>query len=52
MRLQLRMEAFNVLNRANFNWTADLNIASTSFGRITTTNLTPRVLQFGARFDF
>jgi len=52
MRLQLRAEAFNVLNRTNVNQSLDLNINSDSFGRITTTNLTPRILQFGARFDF
>ncbi|HEY0461359.1 MAG TPA: TonB-dependent receptor [Pyrinomonadaceae bacterium] len=51
-RLQLRAEAFNVLNRTNVNQSLDLNISSTTFGRITTTNLTPRVLQFGARFEF
>lgn len=53
-RLQLRMEAFNVLNRPVLNQTADLNINSNTFGRITTTNAasTPRILQFGARFDF
>jgi hypothetical protein len=54
MRLQLRMEAFNVLNRPVLNYSADLNIDSTTFGRITTTNgnSTPRIIQFGARFDF
>lgn len=52
MRLQLRMEAFNVLNIANQNFSADLNIDSTTFGRITTVNNSPRVIQFGARFDF
>jgi hypothetical protein len=52
MRLQLRAEAFNVLNRTNVNQSADLNIGSSTFSRITTTNLTPRVIQFGARFDF
>jgi hypothetical protein len=53
-RLQIRAEAFNVLNRPVLNWTADLNIDSSSFGRITSTNAnsTPRILQFGARFDF
>ncbi|MBC8031963.1 MAG: TonB-dependent receptor [Pyrinomonadaceae bacterium] len=48
--LQLRMEVFNVLNRANFS-VGDQNINSTSFGRITATNA-PRVMQFGARFEF
>ena len=52
MRLQLRMEAFNVLNSQKPGFSADLNVASTSFGRITSTNVAPRVLQFGARFDF
>ena len=48
--LQLRMEVFNVLNRANFS-IGDLNINSTNFGRITT-SFGARVMQFGARFDF
>jgi hypothetical protein len=54
MRLQLRMEAFNVLNTTVFNQTADLNINSNNFGLITTTRTAsnPRIIQFGARFDF
>ena len=48
--LQLRWEVFNVLNRANFS-VGDQNISSSSFGKITATNA-PRVMQFGARFDF
>ncbi len=54
MRLQLRMEAFNVLNKAVFSQTADLNINSNTFGLITTTRAAsnPRIIQFGARFDF
>jgi len=63
MKLQLRAEAFNVFNRANFfapTGVADgstgensniFNINSTTFGRITGT-YTPRILQFGVRFDF
>jgi hypothetical protein len=52
-RLQLRGEVFNVLNRANF-FTGDLNIASTSFGQLTTSGnaYSPRIVQFGARFEF
>jgi hypothetical protein len=53
-RLQLRGEVFNVLNRANF-FTPDLDINSTSFGRLTsaaTSNYQPRIVQFGARFEF
>jgi len=54
MRLQLRMEAFNVLNKTVLNQTADLNINSNNFGLITTTRAAApaRVIQFGARFDF
>ncbi len=54
MRLQLRMEAFNVLNNTILNQTADLNINSNNFGLITTTRAAsnPRIIQFGARFDF
>ncbi|MDT5270571.1 MAG: hypothetical protein QOH49_2757 [Acidobacteriota bacterium] len=52
-RLQLRGEVFNVLNRANF-FTADLDIGSTSFGRLTSSGnaYSPRIVQFGARFEF
>lgn len=54
MRLQLRMEAFNVLNKAVLSQTADLNINSNNFGLITATRAAsnPRIIQFGARFDF
>ncbi len=54
MRVQLRMEAFNVLNKAVLSQTADLNINSNNFGLITATRAAsnPRILQFGARFDF
>ncbi|MDQ4120894.1 MAG: TonB-dependent receptor [Acidobacteriota bacterium] len=52
MRLQLRAEAFNVLNRQVPFFGADLNIDSNNFGRVTSTYNTPRILQFGARFDF
>jgi hypothetical protein len=54
MRLQLRMEAFNVLNTTVLSQTADLNINSNNFGLITTTRAASnaRIIQFGARFDF
>jgi hypothetical protein len=51
-RLQLRMEAYNVLNHQVQSYSADLNINSDSFGRITSIGNTPRIIQFGARFDF
>jgi hypothetical protein len=55
-RIQLRAEAFNVLNRANFAVTASqqlsiFDINSANFGRITT-GFSPRILQFAARFEF
>ncbi len=51
-RLQLRFEVFNVLNKQLPQFSADLNIDSTSFSRVTTSINAPRVVQFGARFDF
>jgi hypothetical protein len=52
-RLQLRAELFNVLNRANF-FTGDLDVNSNSFGRLTGAGnaYAPRIVQFGARFEF
>jgi len=52
MRLQVRMEAFNVFNKQVPTFNADLNIDSASFGRVTGSYNAPRVIQFGARFDF
>jgi hypothetical protein len=53
VNLQLRFEAFNLLNRANFfaGQRSTLNINSTNFGRLVTT-FSPRVIQFGARLEF
>lgn len=51
-RLQLRVEAFDLLNHQVQSYSADLNISSDSFGRITSIGNTPRIIQFGARFDF
>ncbi|HLM57066.1 MAG TPA: TonB-dependent receptor [Pyrinomonadaceae bacterium] len=61
-RLQLRAEVFNVLNHANFfaNTTnasgqyTILDVGSTSFGRLTSSGqaYAPRIMQFGARFEF
>jgi hypothetical protein len=57
MRVQLRAEMFNVLNHVNFFAGSNpgiLDVGSTSFGRLTSTNSTysPRIVQFGARFEF
>jgi hypothetical protein len=56
-RLQLRGEVFNVLNNANFfagSNPAILDVGSTSFGRLTSSGnaYSPRIMQFGARFEF
>jgi len=56
-RLQLRMEVFNVLNKQVpfFGTTGafgGLDVNSNSFGRVTQTYNAPRIVQFGARFDF
>ncbi|MDQ1525271.1 MAG: hypothetical protein QOE47_3195 [Pyrinomonadaceae bacterium] len=62
-RVQLRMEVFNLLNRANFyppsglnalNFGEDSNIFdinSPTFGQITST-YAPRIMQFAVRFEF
>ncbi|CAN5576212.1 hypothetical protein BH10ACI2_BH10ACI2_05000 [soil metagenome] len=58
-RLQLRMEAFNVLNtQIPFFGTSSaytngrLDINSNSFSRVSSIYNSPRIIQFGARFDF
>jgi carboxypeptidase family protein len=48
---ELRLEAFNVFN--HFNWGDPvLNFNSSTFGRITTQEGDPRILQFGIKYDF
>lgn len=51
MRLQLRAEAFNVLNKVQFVPGQFIDINSTSFGRVTSSTGV-RVMQFAARFSF
>jgi hypothetical protein len=51
MRFQIRGEAFNVMNRANFFFGNTSSINSTNFGRITST-FSPRVVQFVGRLEF
>jgi carboxypeptidase family protein len=50
LRLQLRVEAFNVLNHTNFG-NPQFSINSTNFGRITTAGA-PRILQLVGRIEF
>lgn len=50
-RLTFRAEAYNVTN-TNFFTSPDLTLNSTTFGRITGSQSTPRQLQFALRYDF
>jgi len=56
LRLQLRAEAFNVLNHTNFFIGANsniFNVASTTFGQIASSSTySPRIMQFAVRFEF
>lgn len=49
--LQIRMEGVNVLNHPSF-YVGDQNINSTTFGVISSMFNSPRVMQFGARYEF
>lgn len=51
VRFQIRMEAFNLFNRANFFVGNTINVNSTAFGRVTST-FDPRVVQFAGRVEF
>jgi hypothetical protein len=50
-RLQLRVEAFNVFNRANFISPRTDNLTSGTYGRLTSA-LDPRIFQFGLKWVF
>lgn len=53
-QLQIRAEAFNVLNNPQFNigeGSGIFNVTSTTFGRMGST-FAARIIQFGARIDF
>ena len=50
-RIQLRWEAFNAFNHHVFG-IPDTDIGSTTFGQVTTSQSTARVMQFGIRWDF
>ena len=50
-RVELRLEAFNLFNRFNWGLPA-LNFNAGTFGRITTMTGTPRIIQFGIKYDF
>ena len=51
-RIQFRAEAFNALNKVNFNNPTTLSLANPStFGQLTSA-LDPRVMQFALRYEF
>jgi hypothetical protein len=51
MNLELRLEAFNVTNHTNFSVPNNIDINSTSFGKITST-FEQRIFQLAAKFNF
>jgi hypothetical protein len=51
-RLQLRAEFFNLMNHTTFTPAQFIDVNSSTFGRITSTAIANRVIQFGARFEF
>lgn len=50
-RFEVRGEFLNVFNDVTF-YSGDMSINSTSFGRVTSTNVGPRVIQLTGRFSF
>ncbi len=48
---EFRVEAFNLTNSVSF-YAGDFNINSTTFGRITSTGNSSRIVQLTGRFDF
>jgi hypothetical protein len=49
--LEFKGEAFNLFNQPSF-FRGDMDINSATFGRLTSVNVDPRILQLSARFDF
>ena len=48
---EVKGEAFNLTNTPSF-FRGDIDINSTTFGRLTSVNVASRVIQLSARFDF
>lgn len=49
--LELRIDAFNVFNKAHFD-RPNTSFGNAAFGTISNTRLTPREIQLGVRFLF
>ncbi len=49
--IEFKGEAFNLTNTPSF-FRGDIDINSTTFGRLTSVNVGSRVIQLSARFDF
>ena len=50
--LQIRWEAYNVFNHHVYSIPSSIDIGSTTFGQVTGSASTARVMQFGIRWDF
>jgi hypothetical protein len=50
-RLEFKIEAFNLFNKPSF-FRGDMDINSTTFGRLTSVNVDSRVVQLSARLEF
>jgi hypothetical protein len=50
-RFELKGEAFNLLNTPSF-FTGDMDVNSTTFGRLTSVNIGSRIVQLSGRLDF
>ena len=49
--IQIRLESYNIFNKANFG-IPDTNLGSSGFGRLTSTVGSPRKMQFAVRYNF
>jgi hypothetical protein len=50
--LQFRTEFFNAFNHPQFNNPAVVDVSKSTFGQITSTSVSPRLLQFALKYAF